>query len=106
MSDIRCRLSGGGRGNYATHAINIGAYGARGVSNSSIQGIICAGVDPLGAAIVEANWYIYVTIEVELRCGATIEMGLCGECGADAEDERKGQDRPFDLFHTKLFLVF
>jgi hypothetical protein len=43
--------------------------------------------------------------KIILRHSGTIEMGTGGEGAANAKDNSKGQDGPFELFHTKLFLV-
>lgn len=90
----------------------------------AVCSVVGADATARGANIVNAfgaGYEVGAALKVILRHGGTIEMGTSGEGAANAKDNSKGQNGPFELFtrghngfflvlmnlrfHTKLFLV-
>lgn len=88
----------------ATRAIIVCSYRAGSIGYAAILRNIGARYGTLHAAIELRYRKIGSSIVIILREGSTIPMRLCGEGGANAENDGKRKDGRFDFFHTKLFL--
>lgn len=78
------------------------------VISDLIIGIVGASAATLCAGVVDTfdSGQAITAADVDvLRHVRTIEMGTGGEGAADTENNSKRQNGPFELFHTKLFLV-
>jgi hypothetical protein len=78
------------------------------IISNAIGGIVSAYSGAVGADVIHtfgAGREVYATGEIVLGHGGTIEMRTGGEGAANAKDNSKRQNGPFDFFHTKLFLV-